>query len=364
MAVKPAELPTVTLIIAAYNEEAVIKAKLENSLALDYPSDKLQILVAADGSDDRTVELVKEFASRGVDLSFQPAREGKSMALNRAMDKASGEIVLFSDANNHYQPDVLTRMVPYFQFSSTGGVTGAKHVRTDEDSLGSSEGLYWKYESFIKAQESRWRTCVATTGEIFAVRKSLYQPIPQKIINDDFYTMLSMVTRGYRVHYVPEAKSIEKVSISAEAERERRARMTAGIYQVIPLVFSPPVLKRPLLFWQIMSHKMSRPAIPFAMLGMLLTNVLACFWPAVPTGQPAVDILTLSNPYNFLFLALQVLFYILAFIGSRMNKKGVLGKILYLPAFLVNSNFALLMGFIRFSRKSQQSSWKRVERVE
>jgi cellulose synthase/poly-beta-1,6-N-acetylglucosamine synthase-like glycosyltransferase len=354
----------VTILIAAYNEDAVIQAKLHNSLSLDYPREKLQVLVAADGSNDRTVELVQEYAPRGVVLSYQPIREGKSMALNRAMEKVTGEIVLFSDANNMFEPDVLKRLVPYFSRADVGGVTGAKHVRAFDSALGHSEGLYWKYESFIKAQEARWHSCTAVTGEIFAVRSALYTPIPAKIINDDFYTMLSLLIRGFRVLYDAGAKSFEKVSQTAGGERERRARMTAGIYQIFPLVFSRDVMKHPGLFWQVVSHKLSRPVIPFAMLGTLLTGLLAVIFPAASAGNPMADFFRLAAPWGWIFLGLQGLFYLMAFIGSKIGKNGMIGRLLYVPAFLVSSNFALLMGFVRFSRRSQQSSWNRVRRID
>ena len=360
----PAEWPPVTILIAAYNEEAVIQAKLHNSLSLDYPREKLQVLVAADGSNDRTVELVQEYAPRGVDLSYQPKREGKSMALNRAMEKVTGEIILFSDANNMFEPDVLKRLVPYFSRPDVGGVTGAKHVRAFDSALGHSEGLYWKYESFIKAQEARWHSCTAVTGEIFAVRSALYTPIPAKIINDDFYSMLSLLVRGYRVLYDAGAKSFEKVSQTAGGERERRARMTAGIYQVFPLVFSWDVMKHPGLFWRIVSHKLSRPVIPFAMLGALLAGLLAVIFPAATTGNWIADLFRLAVPWGWIFLGLQALFYLLAFIGSRIGKNSLIGRLLYVPAFLVSSNFALFMGFVRFSRRTQQASWNRVRRVD
>jgi cellulose synthase/poly-beta-1,6-N-acetylglucosamine synthase-like glycosyltransferase len=361
---QPVEWPPVTILIAAYNEEAVIQAKMHNSLSMDYPREKLQVLVAADGSNDRTVELVQEYGSRGVGLSFQPKREGKSMAINRAMEKVTGEIILFSDANNMFEPDVLKRLVTYFCQPGVGGVTGAKHVRAFDSALGHSEGLYWKYESFIKAQEARWHSCTAVTGEIFAVRASLFTPIPAKIINDDFYTMLSLLIRGYRVLYDAGAKSFEKVSQTAGGERERRARMTAGIYQIFPLVFSRDVMKHPGLFWQVVSHKLSRPVIPFAMLGALLTGLLAVVFPAASLGSPVADFFRLSYPWGWIFLGMQALFYLMAFIGSKIGKNSLIGRVLYVPAFLVSSNFALLMGFVRFSRRTQQASWNRVRRVD
>jgi cellulose synthase/poly-beta-1,6-N-acetylglucosamine synthase-like glycosyltransferase len=151
----PPILPSLTLLIAAYNEEEVIAAKLENSLALDYPRDRLQILVTADGSSDRTPDIVKQFADRGVELNHRLQRQGKMAAINRAMPKARGDVVVFSDANNLYDPQTLRELVRPLADTAVAAVSGAKTIIKDGSSLGNSEALYWRYESFIKKQETR-----------------------------------------------------------------------------------------------------------------------------------------------------------------------------------------------------------------
>src|SRR5512133_748042 len=199
--------PSVTLLIAAYNEEDYIQRKLENSLELDYPADRLQILVVADGSNDRTPEIVRSYQEKHVDLCYQPERQGKLAAIDRAMEFAMGDIVLFSDANNVYEPGTLKALVIPFADPTVGGVSGAKHIIKNDGLLGESEGLYWKYESFIKKQETRLGSCSGVSGEIFDIRKVLYEPAPKKIINDDFYLAMRLLSRGYRIVYAPQARS-------------------------------------------------------------------------------------------------------------------------------------------------------------
>ena len=158
----PAAQPLVTLLIAAYKEEAVIARKLDNSLELDYPRERLQILVAADGSDDRSAEIVQGYADHGVELNYTPERGGKMAAINRAMPNARGEIVVFSDANNMYDPRAIRELIAPFADPKVGAVTGAKTIVQDEGGLSESEGLYWKYESFIKKQETRLNAILVT----------------------------------------------------------------------------------------------------------------------------------------------------------------------------------------------------------
>ncbi|MFN8455453.1 MAG: glycosyltransferase family 2 protein [Anaerolineae bacterium] len=351
--------PTVTLLIAAYNEEAVIAQKLDNSLALDYPPEKLHILVAADGSDDRTPDLVRNYAGRGVELSYSPPRRGKMAAINRAIAQVRGEIVVFSDANNLYEPAAVRELVAPFADPQVGAVTGAKSILSGDGALGESEGLYWRYESFIKKQETHLGCCTGVAGEILAIRRRLFELPPEHIINDDFYMAMSLVKRGYRVVYAPQARSWERVSLSAQDEVTRRARIVAGRYQVITL--APRLLpwQRPLVVWQVVSHKFLRPLVPLAMLGALLANLLSLFW---PDRSPRRSLFRLTPPFNWLMLGLQLLFYGLAWLGNRRERGDKLGKLLYLPAFLVNSNLAALMGLYRSLRGGQSSLWQRVQR--
>ncbi len=358
----PAYKPTackVTLLIAAYNEQAAIADKLENSLALDYPADRLQILVAADGSDDCTPDIVRTFGERGVELSYSPLRRGKMAAINRAIPQARGEILIFSDANNMYEFKALRELVAPFADPTVGAVSGAKSIMRGDGTLGESEGLYWRYESFIKQQETRLGCTTGVSGEILAIRRDLFEPPPDNVINDDFYMALHVVQRGYRLVYAPEARSMERVSASAQDEIARRARIIAGRYQSIALASQLLPLRNPLVVWQVVSHKFLRPLVPLAMTGALFANLVAVIYPAYSTKAP---LLHLASPFNWLFLASQFLFYGLAWVGWQFKLKGRLGTVLYLPTFLVNSNLAAVIGLYRFLAKRQTTLWQRVQR--
>ncbi|HUT24738.1 MAG TPA: glycosyltransferase family 2 protein [Sumerlaeia bacterium] len=354
-------LPPVTLLIAAYNEEKVIARRIENALALDYPRESVQILVAADGSDDRTPEIVGTYAGRGVELSYEPQRRGKMAAINRAILRARGEIVVFSDANNLYRPDALRELVAPFQRPRVGVVSGAKHVAKDEDALSASEGLYWKYESFIKKCEARLGCCVAVAGEILAVRRDLFQAPPEAVICDDFFTAMMIVRQGYNVDYAQEAVSVERVSASAQDEVARRGRIIAGRYQAIALARRLLTWRRPAVAWQVVSHKFFRPFVPHALIGIFLVSLLAVIFPRESDGA---GILALAFPYNWVFFAPQVLFYVWAVIGMRFERRGSAWKLLYLPSYLVNSNLAAVIGGCRFLAGKHSVLWPKVARKE
>lgn len=351
--------PTVTLLITAYNEEEVISKKLDNSLGLDYPKDHLQVLVAADGSDDRTAEIVSSHKERGVELCYNPERRGKMAAINRAVHMARGEILVFSDANNFYAPNTLHELIRPFVDPAVGAVSGSKHINKDDSAVSASEGLYWKYESFVKKQEYRFDSCVGVAGEILAIRRNLFQMPPDNVINDDFFIAMLIARRGFRIAYAPEACSFEPASISAEEEVIRRARISAGRFQAILFAHKFLSLRRPVLAWQVMSHKFLRPLLPFAMLGALAANLLAVLFPGRSGSQ---GILVLDPPYNWALLSLQLFFYLLALVAPRMKNMRLVGKILYLPTFFINSNYAALMGLFRFLTGKQSVLWERVSR--
>lgn len=357
-----AELPAVTLLIAAYNEQRVIATKLENSLALDYPRDKLQILVAADGSDDATPTIVGDFADRGVELSYRPERAGKLAAIVRALPQARGEIVVLSDANNLYDAGALRALVAPFVDPHIGAVTGAKVIAKGDGALGDSEGLYWKYESYIKRQETRLGSCTGAVGEIMAVRRFLLeQPLPPeaRFMADDLAIAMHVLKQGYRVVYAPDARSIERVSASAQDEQERRARIVAQRFVMMRHSHIMLPLANPLLVWQIVSHKYLRPLVPLVMIGALLANLAAVVRPASQGG-----LARLAPPFNWIMLALQAVFYALAWVGGRNERRGMVGKALYIPAFLVNGNRAALVGLYRFLTGRHTSLWNRVQRRE
>jgi poly-beta-1,6-N-acetyl-D-glucosamine synthase len=340
--------PSVTLLIAAYNEEAMIAQKIENSLMLDYPPERLQILVAADGSADRTAQIVAAYAARGsVTLNYEPVRRGKMAAINRAMPHATGDIIVFSDANNFYQADALRELVKPFADASVGAASGAKVIAAGDGLLGESEGLYWRYESFIKEKETALHSSVGVAGEMLAIRRRLFEPPPDDMINDDFYMAVRLLHRGYRVVYVPTARSTERISPTAQDEMARRTRIVAGRYQAIWHSRQLLPWKRPLLVWQIVSHKFLRPLVPLAMIAALGANLLLALR---------------ERPLARLLLLWQMGFYGTAVLGSYCYPGGILGKLLYLPTYLVTSNLAALLGLGRFLAGQQTTLWQRVPR--
>ena len=351
--------PSVTLLIAAYNEEEVISRKLRNSLLIDYPSDKLQILVAADGSDDRTAHIVETYYDHGIELSYNRPRDGKMSAINRAITKARGDIVVFSDANNFYEPETIRELIKEFRDPSVGAVTGSKTISNGDGMLGESEGMYWKYESFIRRQETRLGNCTGVVGEVLAVRRELYEPPPDYIINDDFYMAVNLIRRGYRVVYAPQARSIERISPSVKDEVTRRTRIIAGRYQALAHAGQWMPWNRPIVVWQLISHKILRLLVPFAMIGAFVTNLVLVLR---PPARGKVALFNLAPPWNGILFLLQVLFYGTSILGNRKQRKGLLGKLLYLPTFLTNSNYATLTGFYRYISKQQSNRWQRVRR--
>ncbi len=351
--------PSVTMLIAAYNEEKVLRAKLENTLALDYPEGKLQVIVAADGSTDQIVEIVNSFADQGVRLSFVPERSGKMAAITRAMKLAIGEIVVFSDANNMYEVSAIKKLVAPFYDSKIGAAVGAKLIVEDGRNLSSAEGFYWKYESWIKKSETTVGSCTTAVGEIFAIRQSLFVAPEVNIINDDRYMVFDLLRRGYRVVYIPDARSYEYVSKSAQDELTRRSRITAGAIQTIAMSTSLLPFNRPLILWQIISHKYFRTFVPYAMILVFLSNLALVI---IETQSELNLPLFLGNPLAQVFMVLQLLFFGMAVVGNVVQVKGILGKVVYLPTFLVNSNIAQVVGMYKFLTQKQSHIWKRVQR--
>lgn len=348
-----APFPKVTLLIAAYNEEIDIASKLEAALVLDYPAELLQIIVAADGSTDRTAEIVTSFSDRGVELVHQPERQGKLAAISRAIAWANGEIVVFSDANNRYDADAVVRLVAPFADERVGLTVGYKTV-TGSTGLGHSEGAYWRYESHIRRMETRLGCTVGVNGEICAIRRDMFRPAPEGTINDDQWMAHMVIRDGSNVVFCPEAVSRETISMSAADERERRTRMVAGQYQLFARAFREIPWRRPLVTWMLVSHKLLRPLVPFAMIGAACTAGLA-----VVIAPSNAGLAGLGPPWALSALIAQAVFYAAALMGHRLER---FGKLTYVPRFLVDSNIAALRGLWRHLRGGQTTLWERAER--
>lgn len=342
----PQRWPTVTFVVAAYNEERVIGEKLRNTLALDYPKDRFEIIVVSDGSTDATESLVRSFAPRGVVSLHEPPRRGKTAALNRAVKRASGEIVVFSDANNDFSPDAIRMLVRHFSDPRVGGVSGAKRIKPAADRQSSvGDGLYWRYESAVKFAESRLGTITNADGEIFGVRRKLYRSVPEHIINDDAQITLDLVGQGYRVLYEPEARSYEFASIRIQDDFQVKVRMVAGGFQT--LVENAAVLfpLRSWFAWAFFSHKTLRWLAPLFLMLALGASV------------------TLSRePLYLAALMAQLGFYGLALAGYLRIGRGAVSAATYVPFYFTTMNLAALMGLLRFLRRRQTVQWRKAQR--
>jgi cellulose synthase/poly-beta-1,6-N-acetylglucosamine synthase-like glycosyltransferase len=335
---KSAITPQVTLLIPAYNEASVISRKIENSLAVDYPPQRLEIVVVTDGSDDGTVDIVRGYAEQGVRLCHQLQRQGKTAAINRVMPSVSGEIVVFSDANAMLERGSLRALVYNFSDPSVGGVAGEKRV------IGGGEGLYWRYESFLKSCDSALSSVMGAAGELFAIRRRLFEPPPPDTLLDDFVISLRLVEAGWRVVYEPEAVVTEKPSPKLAGEWQRRARNTAGGFQAmrrLPGLLSPA---RGWVAWQYFSHRVLRWAITPFLLPMIY----------------ALNLLLLELPfYRLVFLA-QTVFYAAALLGYVLARRDIQRGPLYAVFYFCFTNVAALAGFWRYVTGAQSVTWAKV----
>ena len=339
--------PPLTVVIAAYNEERVLEAKLNNTLSLDYPADRLQIIVVSDGSDDRTHEIAKGFRERGVVAMHQPQRRGKTAALNRGVASARGEIIVFSDANNHFSPNALRKLVRHFVDPEVGGVCGLKSIRAAparEASIG--DGLYWRYESAIKVAESRVGSIPTADGEIFAVRACLYVPMPEEVINDDAEITFNLVGKGYRILYDTGAVSTEHASKSIRDDFYVKVRMIAGGIQTVHRHWRSLLPPTTWFAFSFVSHKLLRWMVPELLILLFLSTWLLA-----------------ERPLFALLFVGQVGFYGLALLGWVRPGRGELPRLLYVPMYFGVMSLAALVGQVRFLTKPHQTSlWRRAAR--
>lgn len=339
-------VPRVSLIIAAHNEAAVIESKLANTAALDYPADRLEIIVVADGCDDDTVARARAFP--GTKVLFEPERRGKLAAITRAAGQATGDVLVFSDANNHYSRRALRDLVAPLADGAVGVVSGRKEiVGGRERSLDSAEGLYWRYESKLKEWESAAGSSAAVAGEILAFRREALYSLPGGMLTEDFAHAMTAAARGWRVIYAPAAVSVERASATIEDEATRRARLVAGACQTVLWLLPGLVVRQPRLAWQVVSHKGMRPLVP----GALLALGTSSLWLA--RGQrPARAV-----------AAAQIAFYLCAALGRRDEARGRHRRWTYLPYYFCRMNGASVTGLATLGLRRLDPVWTRVPRA-
>ena len=334
--------PNVTVIITAYNEEQALGAKLENTLALDYPKSCLEVMVASDCSSDRTDEIAREFASRGVRLHRQPQRLGKTAAQNAAVDHASGEIIVFSDATTFYQKDVLQTMMPNFADPTVGCVTG-RLIYTDatQSSVGHGARSYWGYESFLRQHESYVRSLIGVCGCLYAVRRSAYKPLYHEACSD-FVIATKMVEQGLRAVYEPTAICTEETNIQANKEFTTRVRI---ITQTFADLWRNRSMMNPLTsgFYavQLLSHKVMRYLVPVFLIAILAASA----------------ILATRSVFFVFILAAQISFYTAAVLAGLLERSGLHSRLLAIPHYFVLGNLASVIAFYQFLRGERYIRW-------
>ena len=335
--------PSVSVIIAAYNEERDLATKLENTLALDYPKSQLEIIVTSDCSSDRTDEIAKSFASRGVRLHRQPERHGKTAAQNAAVTKARGDIILFSDATTHYQPDVVRLLTPSFADESVGCATGRVIYQDDKSSsVGAGTQSYWNYEFFLKRHESNVCSLIGVCGCMYAVRKSAYVPLYNDACSD-FIIATTMVEQGLRAVYVPEAVCMEEPNRQAKRELAARVRIISQTFADLwrnRAVLNP--FRSGFYAVQLWSHKIMRYLVPVFLIAIFITS----------------GFLAPRHGFYALLFAAQVAFYFAALVSALLEKLGLSVRLLALPQYFVITNLASLIAFVKFVSGESYSRWE------
>lgn len=334
--------PNVTILITAFNEEDAIYSKLQNTLKIDYPADKLEILVASDGSTDRTDEIVKEHAGQGVKLFRQEGRVGKTMTQNKAIEQATGEIILFSDATTLYNKDVFRSILPAFADESVGCVAGRLvYLDYEQSNVGKGARSYWNYETFLKIAESRACSLIGASGCLYAVRKSAYEPMYPEACSD-FLICTSIYRKGLRSVFAPDAVCFEHTNRKATDELQMRVRVISQTFTDLWRnrdMLNP--LKSGFFAIELVSHKLLRYAVPFILLALFAASV----------------ILTGSSVFYTSAMAVQSLFYTMAVAGWLMERAGRRLTLLAMPLYFVLANLASLLAFYKFLRGETYTRW-------
>lgn len=345
--------PEVTMLVAAFNEKDYVDRKVKNSYAMNYPQEKVRQVWVTDGSDDGTPELLRKY--EGVEVYHRDAREGKIAAMNRGMQFVESPIVIFSDGNTILGEDSIQEIVNLFKDPGVGCVSGEKRIFSKEADAASSagEGIYWKYESLLKKWDYELYSVVGAAGELFAIRRELFQEVERDTLLDDFIISLRVAMQGYRIGYNPDAYAIEHASASVKEELKRKVRIAAGGFQSIvrlkPLL---NIFKYKTLSFQYISHRVLRWAVaPFALPLLFVLNLILAFHQGILTW----------SLYPVL-MALQFLFYLAAMIGWYLEEKKLRLKMLFIPYYFFIMNYSVYLGLIRYLKGGQTVTWERAKR--
>ena len=351
-AVLPAdgELPTMTLMICAYNEEDIVKEKMANTLALDYPKDKFRTMWVTDGSNDHTNELLAAYPE--VDIVFSPERRGKTAALKHGLRELKTRYVAFTDANTMINTGALREIARLFSDPTVGCVSGEKRVaaRKAGEMASEGEGLYWRYESTLKRWDSELYSAMGAAGELYAIDPQLCREVPDEALLDDFMLSMYVVQAGKRIAYTSDAYAREYGSANIYEESKRKRRIAAGGLQSIwwlRSMLNP--LRQPLVTFQYVSHRVLRWSItPVAMVLLLIVNIAL-----VAMG---------AGTFYTVMLILQTLFYLMALAGWLTNRFGYKNKLLYTAYYFVFMNFNVFRGMAYLRSHGKSGAWEKAKR--
>jgi len=338
----PNFIPKVTLLISAHNEEKVIAAKIENSLELNYPKDKLKIVVVSDGSTDETDSIAGSYADRGILLWPYRPRRGKISVINRAMARVEDDIAILSDANVIYERQAVRELVKHFQNPKIGAVSGSVTVVNAPSRMGIMERVYQRYENYIKEMETRVGSITCVDGAMYAIRKDLYRKVQENVILDDLVISMNIARQGKTIPFEPKAKGYEHAAVTVGEGFWTRVRVIAGAVQAIKQRMAFPRIHQPFLMFKFISHKILRWGMPFLLIGLFSVNLLL------------ID----QEPY-MVFLIFQLGFYALGLIGFM---SGAAVGFLSIPFYFCMQNIATLAGIWRGLRDGQSVMWDKAER--
>lgn len=356
-----AQLPHVTLFIAAYNEQDVVDAKMANSLALDYPPGKLVILWVTDGSDDNSVQMLQAYAASRkegepvVRVEHDARRGGKAAAFNRGIDFVTSPLVIFTDANTLLNREAVKEIVREFTDKKVGCVAGEKrvsesmNVNTDNGftDAAATEGVYWKYESILKYLDYRLYSAVGAAGELFAIRTGLFEKLSPDTLLDDFILSMRIAGKGYKIAYCSNACAVEGTSANLKEEGKRKVRISAGglqsVGRLLPLL---NIFKYGVLSFQYISHRVLRWTLtPLCLLLLLPLNLL---------------LLDEGPVYRWIFI-LQMLFYCMGIAGGILSAKGKKNKLLYIAYYFLFMNYNVFRG-VGYLCKKKTGVWEKAKR--
>jgi poly-beta-1,6-N-acetyl-D-glucosamine synthase len=349
--------PEVTFLVAAFNEELWIEDKIRNSLALDYPKDKIHFFFVTDGSNDSTTDRIRNFkntAGYSIQVFHQPERRGKIAAVERVMPFVKTPIVVFTDANTDINPEAIRKIVRHYADPKVGAVAGEKRVEMSSgEASGAGEGIYWKYESVLKKWDSELYSAVGAAGELFSIRTELYQPVEKDTLIEDFVMTMRIALNGYKIVYESEAYAVEGHSADIKEELKRKIRISAGGLQA---VWRLRALLNPfaygVLSFQYISHRVLRWTLaPLALPLIFILNWLLILRGGTSTGL-----------YTFIFWA-QVVFYLSAILGWIFEQFKVKVKAFYVPYYFCMMNYSVYRGFGRLVAGKQSVVWEKAKRA-